>query len=64
MSLVIGVVSLVVVYAAWFMLVRSWVLMLIRNRISEEYRSPVSLYRREQRPIMTPFDNTPIQLYS
>jgi hypothetical protein len=54
MSLVIGVVSLVVVYAAWFMLVRSWVLMLIRHRI-EEYRSPVSLYRREQSHGVTPF---------
>jgi hypothetical protein len=64
MSLVIGVVTFVVVYAAWFMLVRSWVLMLIRRRIAGEYRSPVSLYRREQRPIMTPFDNTPIHWYS
>ena len=54
MSLVIGVVTLVVVYAAWFMLVRSWVLMLIRRRISEQYRSPVSLYRREQRHGVTP----------
>ncbi len=34
MSLVIGVVTLVVVYAARFMLVRSWLLMLIRGRIS------------------------------
>jgi hypothetical protein len=55
MSLVIGVVSLIVVYAAWFMLVRSWMLMLIRYGISEEYRSPVSLYRREQRHGVTPF---------
>jgi len=54
MSLVIGVVSLVVVYAAWFMVVRSWVLMLIRHRVSEDYRSPVSLYRREQRHGVTP----------
>jgi hypothetical protein len=54
MSLIIGFVILVVVYAAWFMLVRSWVLMLIRQRISEEYRSPVSLYRREQRHGVTP----------
>jgi|GEM_PF-2093522 len=54
MSLVIGVVSLVVVYAAWFIVVRSWVLMLIRHRMSEDYRSPVSLYRREQRHGVTP----------
>ncbi len=54
MSLVIGVVILVVVYAAWFMLVRSWVLMLIRHRSSEQYRSPISLYRREQRHGVTP----------